>query len=184
MAKESGGVVDAFWKGAAGAAGSAVLLWLLGWLDPAWSFATGILRSIWVHLTAQSLWPNWSAYVLSLTAAISISCLAFRYWLSNKRSRKRFQQLSFLGAVWRWRDMSSLVYTLRPYCPSCDTLLVYYEGAEDLGGHMKTQWRCQRCNCVRVNADGFKADVDGQVMREIDRLLRSGQWRRHGVDLT
>lgn len=182
MAKESGGVVSAFWKGAAGAAGGALLLWMLDWFAPAWSLATGTLRSIWVHLTAQSLWPNWSAYVLSLTAAISISCLAFRYWLSSKRNRKRFQQLSFLGAVWRWRDISSLEYTLRPYCPQCDTALVFNEYTDEAGWRY-TRWYCQACKAVRVEEEGYRIDLDGRVAREIDRLLRSGQWRRHAADL-
>jgi len=185
MPKESGGVGLEFAKGAAAVAGAAVFTWFMGWLSPIWSFVQWAFESLWTHLMAQSQWPNWSAYFVSAWLLISIVRLAVKKFRNRKDNHNRFSQLSFLGAVWRWNSMSSLPYGLRPYCHTCDTMLVY----EHIGGGYysneseKVLLHCERCGHDVGNTNGRYTGLQERVTREIDRLVRTGEWVKHVPDV-
>jgi hypothetical protein len=60
------------------------------------------------------------------------------------------------------------------------TQLVY----EDAGGAYSTEPRrtllhCERCNAVRTRHDGNVDYFKGRVIREIERLIRTDEWRTH-----
>lgn len=181
MASESGGWVGAFAKGAAGAAGAALFLWFSGLLKPLWSFIHQASLSLWTHLMAQSQWPNWSAYFVSLLAAFAWSLLARSHLRNRKESTWRFNQLSFLGVVWRWDSTSDLPKTVHGFCASCDTRLVYeqIQGDHYEGTPPQLVLHCETCGCERFRIDGNLAYMNARVIREIDRLQRTGEWKRH-----
>lgn len=181
------GLGSAFWKGAAGAVGAGVALWVIGWLTPLGAFVAQYTRLGWMHLMAQSQWPNWSAYLVSLLLAISALRWALKYWRNRKDNHNRFTQLTVGGAVvWRWRSISSLPMTLVPYCPSCSTQLVYDydDGERYTGAQRHTVLVCERCDRHRqvCREPGDYDDLRDRVNREIDRLLRTGEWRQHVAD--
>lgn len=185
MADKEEGFGSAFWKGAAGTVGAGIALWLIGWLKPLWSFTQDAFRSLFTHLAAQSQWPNWSAYLVSSLAAMAFFSWALRYWRNRKDNHNRFNQFSFLGSVWRWNGISSLPYGLRPYCPMCDTMLVY----ENTGGYYsgedkRVTLHCERCRTSPVVEPGDMNYLRERVTREIDRLLRTGEWRGHVPEST
>ena len=184
MASESGGWFGALAKGALGAAGGALALWLMGLLSPLWSWVQNASGSLWTHLMAQSSWPNWLAYVISLPAAAACLRWALRHWRNRKDSTWRFHQLSFMGVVWRWEPTSGLPDRVRFYCPRCDTRLVYELMAGDLysGAQARIALHCETCNCERLQMVGNLDYLNARIIREIDRLHRTGEWRRHVPD--
>lgn len=188
MSTESGGVGAALWKGAAGAVGAAMVVWLMGWLSPIWDFVVQAARLGWRHAMAHSQWPNWSAYLLSLLAAMSLLNWALRAWRSSKDNHSRFTQLKEGGDVlWSWRSISSTPVGLVPYCQTCSTQLVFsYDDGEGLysGDQRHTELICQRCNRDRVllREPGNYQDLVKRIKREIDRLVRTGEWRKHVPD--
>lgn len=187
MSTESGGVGAALWKGAAGAVGAAMVVWLMGWLSPIWDFVVQAARLGWRHAMTQSQWPNWSAYLLSLWAAISLLTWALRAWRNRKDNHNRFTQLNLGGEVlWRWRSISSLPSSLVPFCQRCDTQLVYdYDDGERYSGAQRhTLLICEHCNGHRpvCREIGNYEDLKRRVGRQIDRLIRTGDWRQHVPD--
>jgi hypothetical protein len=145
MAGEMGGLSTELLKGALGALGAAWMVWFMGWWSPFLSFAHQALESLWMHLIAQSQWPNWSAYLVSVWLLISIVRLAVRKFESRNDNHNRFKKFSFGGSVWRWNSMSSLPYGLRPYCPRCDSMLVYEEtGGGYSGDRRQVLLHCER----------------------------------------
>ena len=182
MAKSEGGIASEAWKGVAGAASVGVFAWVMDWLKPLWEYGSTALKSGWSHLMASSSMPNWMAYAMSFTLAISALRWALRAWASRKDNHKRFTQFNFMGGVWRWNFMSGLIGNLGVYCPQCDGALVY---SNDINARQiwEVSWHCERCSCIRVSCEGDKGYLDGRVKREIDRLVRTGKWRNY-VDKT
>lgn len=181
MAAKKDGVSSEFIKGVGGAVGAAVCLWIGSLYAPFWKWFSGSLQTGWSHLMASSQYPNWSAYLVSLLAAISLLRRALRAWRSRTESTSRFKQLSFMGSVWRWNSISHHPSALMAYCPHCDTALVYAHYLDAYDRH-RVRWRCQRCDLVCTDDSGDKDDLNGRVSREIDRLIRTSEWRKHLPD--
>lgn len=184
MASTEGGWFGALVKGAAGAAGSGLFLWLMGWLKPLWSGIHQASMSLWTHLMAQSRWPNWLAYVVSAAAAVACFCWALRHWRNRKDSTWRFHQLSFSGVLWRWKPTSGLPSHVNGFCPGCDTRLVYIDTPPDLYNEIprRTSLYCETCNSERLSMNGGLDYMNGRIIREIERLHRTGEWKRHVPD--
>lgn len=183
MADKKDGIGSEFIKGIGGAVGAAVCLWIASWYEPFWKTFSGFMQLGWRKLMAQSQWPNWSAYLVSLLAAISLLRWAFKAWSSRKDSLSRFHQLNSVGSVWRWNVISSHPIALQAYCPECDMRLVY----EETGGRFTNEaqtvvLRCEKCDVVRTSEPGDMKYLNNRVSREIDRLIRTGEWRRHVPD--
>jgi hypothetical protein len=183
MTDKKGGLTSAVLMGAAGTVGTGVVLWLIDWFSPVVGFFVELIRLGWRHAMAQSQWPNWSAYLLSFWAAISALRWAFRAWSSRKDNHNRFTQFNLGGVVlWSWRSISSHPAGLVPYCPACSTQLVYrYDDGSHYADQRHTELICQHCNRDRVvlREPGNYDDLIKRIKREIDRLIRTGQWRQH-----
>lgn len=190
MASESGGWIGELGKGAAGAIGGVLgtafagvaLLWFKGWLSPLWSWVQNASGSLWTHLMAQSSWPNWLAYVISVAALFICLRWALRQWRNRKDSTRRFHQLSFWGVVWRWKPTSGLPDVLEAFCPSCDTRLVYENVIPNqyTGRAIGVKLHCETCSKQALHYDGgFLDHLNERVIREIERLHRTGEWKAH-----
>jgi hypothetical protein len=160
------------------AAGAAV--WFRVELGPAWVLTKQTAESLWTHLLAQSLWPNWTAYAVGIPSAVAVVYLGWRYLDNKKNSHRRFKELPYLGSIWRWNSLSDLPNALQPYCPSCQGLLVY----EELGGRYGNQAQsvalhCEACQTIPTEQSGTWKYLQARVAREIQRLIRTGEWRQH-----
>lgn len=164
------------------AAGAAV--WFKVELRPAWALAQQTIEPLWQHLMTPSLWPNWVAYLVSIPSTMAVFFLAWRYLQYRKSSSRLFKELNYLGSVWRWNSPSDLPNALQPYCPSCNTLLVY----EELGGRFGNQSQsvalhCEACQTIPTEQPGTWKYLQARTAREIERLIRTGEWRQHVPDL-
>jgi hypothetical protein len=112
---------------------------------------------------------------------------ALSAWRSRKDNHNRFTQLNIGGVVlWRWRFISNNPTGLTPYCPTCDSQLVFdieYSSTYPVTVQ-STVLICERCNRNHpvLREDGTYEGIVKRVSREIDRLIRTGEWRRHVPD--
>lgn len=163
------------------ATGAAV--WFKAELRAVWALAQQMVEPLWLHLMTPSLWPNWVAYLVCIPSALAVLFLGWRYLQYRKSSHRLFKELSYLGSVWRWSSLSDLPHALQPYCPSCHGLLVY----EELGGRSGSQAQsvtlhCEACQTIPTEQPGTWKYLQARVSREIQRLIRTGEWRQHVPD--
>jgi len=163
------------------AAGAAV--WFKDELRPVWVLAQQTVEPLGQHLMTPSLWPNWVAYLVCIPSALAVLFLGWRYLQYRKSSGRLFKELTYLGSVWRWNSPADLPKALKPYCPNCNALLVY----EELGGRFGSQSQsvalhCETCQTIPTEQPGTWKYLQARTAREIERLIRTGEWRQHVPD--
>jgi hypothetical protein len=71
------------------------------------------------------------------------------------------------------------IWNLVSFCPTCDLQLVYSEGY--LGGYRAagttTKLLCENCKTQVMEADGNYKQLEAKVQREIERRIRTGEYR-------
>ena len=183
MAEEKGNssMSGAVWGAIAGSVATVVAGAVLGWVPGAWAWLGGVVGAAWGHLVARSYVPNWLMYAALATLAWRALASASSHWRMRDSNHQRFKQLTMLGGVWRWEYISGAPTNLRVYCPRCDGALVYSEEWEyETSLRRKiVQWHCERCNTNCVRHAGTRDYLNDRIYREVDRLLRTGDWRRH-----
>lgn len=83
----------------------------------------------------------------------------------------------FFGVVWRWRYAQGGPSGAWAFCPKCDTILVYSYRHDY--GDFKTTLHCETCEVDLATESGNKDDLVGKVHRQIDRKLRTGEWKSY-----
>ena len=172
--KDSGAVKAAV----AGAVATVVLTVVVGAFPSAWTWFKGVVSAVGHHLGMSSGWPNWMSYLLALIAVQNIVSLAMRWSRTRNDAQSQFTEFSFLGGKWRWLLTSGTPSSLLSFCPVCDGQLVYEETGDGYGSRRVVKLHCERCQAVRVEQGGNLSDLKGRVCREIERQLRTGEWRQ------
>jgi len=174
------GMGASVWFGVVLLAAVGAAVWFRDELRPVWALAQPTVEPVWQHLMTPSLWPNWVAYLVSIPSALAGLFLGWRYLQYRKSSQRLFKELTYLGSVWRWNSPADLPMALKPYCPSCNALLVY----EELGGRFGNQpqsvaLHCEACQTIPTEQPGTWKYLQARTAREIERLIRTGEWRQH-----
>jgi hypothetical protein len=133
-----------------------------------------VLRSIWNYLTSSSNVPNWLLWLLIIVSAVTAIKLIRRLFKRDKIIEPTFRMYtedSFEGATWRWSwDYYDKPVNILPYCPICDSQLVYVRPNEfSLRPALSVAFYCETCKKERVRIEGE---------RFIDRKIRNGEWKR------
>jgi hypothetical protein len=168
-----GGVLTAAVLAIAGAA------W--GYL-PGWKWFTDHLTLIWAHLTSPATVPTWWLYILYAVGAGVLLVIALAGW-ATLTAKKRptytgYKQDRFFGVVWRWQYDNGRLAAPCAFCPSCDMRLVYSSEMYGLHG-ATTTLHCEVCRKDWVTESGELGDLVDKVGRQIDRKIRSGEWRNY-----
>lgn len=88
-----------------------------------------------------------------------------------------YRQDMFGSIIWRWSySGDGWPLQLRPFCPGCQTRLVYNTRRE-FGDH-KTDYVCDRCNVLIETFRGTQPEVIDKIQRLIEREVNSGDWKR------
>lgn len=153
-----------------------------GFYSVIWKFLT----SAWRYTTASTTIPRWLLWCLILFAVTVTVRLSFRV-LSRAAEPTVFdyRQDTILGLPWRWDYGSNGPRNLWCFCPACDTALLYSEeeGWSEYGrGRKVINLKCEHCGNRVQTSEGDRNYLIDRVMRQIDRVQRSGDWKKRIPD--
>lgn len=122
--------------------------------------------------------PVWLFVALALATALLILLGVVRLVRASSPQEPTWHDYTsdrFFGMVWRW-SFSSSGHVGEPwcFCPLDDTVLV---GVLD---HYpdRVRFRCDTCRGEFGPVDGDRDEAIRKVMRQIDRKLRTGEWKQ------
>lgn len=168
-----GGVLTAAVLGIAGG------VW--AFVPSAWKWFTDLLGSVWAHLTSPATVPTWWLYILYAVGAGVLLVVALAVRESFKKTTgptfTDYKEDRFFGVVWRWRYAQGGPTGTWAFCPRCDTVLVYSYRHDY--GDTKTTLHCETCRVDLATEPGDKDDLVGKIHRQIDRKIRTGDWKNY-----
>jgi len=87
------------------------------------------------------------------------------------------------SVVWRWQYAGRRIVNVHPYCPTCDAHLVFEELYDEEAMRWprtinRTAFHCEHCGGIRTTIEGDRDYVLAKVEREIDRRIRTGEWKQ------
>ena len=87
------------------------------------------------------------------------------------------------GVMWRWDWPGNHISNLWCYCTSCDATLIYDDSTcrNLYSNEKKTDFICENCGhtVVATISGGNKSYAISAVEREIDRRVRTGEYKKH-----
>lgn len=136
----------------------------------------------WNTLTASYALPGWVWIIFFLLAAGGAVIISFRFKEDTaKPQHYSYIEDSMYGAKWRWQWISGQINNTWCYCPTCDATLVYDDSScrNYLITTKKTDFICENCsNSIVASINGGNKDyVIGAIEREIDRRIRTGEYK-------
>jgi hypothetical protein len=163
-----------------------VWTWTKGAVATVWQWLSSTAVVVWDHLAAHTSVPHWLLYfggvVVLMAALLVVAAIVARKELARDGQVqplwRSYQEDRFFGVVWRWLYAGTSIDTesVRAYCPTCDGLLVYSEGW-DLGGG-SVLLHCETCNTDRLEDKGTFQLLQGRVVRQVDRKIRTGEFKQ------
>jgi len=150
------------------------------------SFSMAIIK-IWSGILAtisfmgnKVVISRWFYYLLILCGLIILIRLGMKFLVKPKKqiSLRDYTKDSFFGLVWRWEYIGNMLHrqTLTAYCPNDDTLLVDNPLREV--STLSKPFYCETCQDVYGPEMETRLGLEGKVMRQIDKKIRSGEWRK------
>lgn len=169
---------------------ASALLWLIpsarSGLSAAWNHSQDAAGWAWRWLLAAHPTSGWLLLLLGGLGTVGAVFICVRI-VQRFEGETEPEFTSYLedhiyGATWRWQWMGNRVKALHGFCPTCDAQLVYSEqgGYLDSRNETATVFICERCDrkaVARVVGGGLDY-ARGAVMREIERRVRTGDYRK------
>lgn len=151
----------------------------LGWL---WS---GVVWCWEVLLTSYAL-PGWAwlvIFILAIVGLINIFLAVRGEAQAEEPGYKSYIEDFIHGAKWRWSWAGNTISNVWCYCPRCDATLVYDDSScrRFYSDVRKTDFICENCghSVVATITGGDKDYATGAIRREIDRRIRTGEYKKH-----
>jgi hypothetical protein len=136
---------------------------------------------LWDWMVGSHHLPGWAIILLSGASFAGFCALvrsAYTRWRGPRRpDYHKYIEDTIDGIRWRWGWSGvNRIVGLRRFCEECDLALVYQH--ENRGfGDVRTRVGCERCHKVVKEIAGGIWDLDGMAVRELERRVRSGEFR-------
>jgi hypothetical protein len=154
------------------------VLWLLSRIPGLFHWLGNIGVALWTHLKGTSGLPNWGLYLLVLAAIHTAINLIRRLRKPKGPNVTAYTQDTFLGLIWRWSYISNHPHNPWAFCPYCDTMLIYSEQRDFYSRNVEhTMLTCETCNREMLTHEGDKDYLVNKILRQIDRIIRTGEWK-------
>ena len=140
----------------------------------------GLILVFGSHFGSTISIPWWLVYAVVIIVTILFWRAAKRVLQALAADAAKASPLSyttdrFHGLVWRWlMDSDFQPYHISTFCPNCDMQL--YPGSPGYG--YSTQFHCDKCGFTSEVIEMESVLLEGWVSREIQRKLRTEEWRQ------
>ena len=152
------------------------------------SFVPGLYPSIWNCLKRVGGWfvsstptPNWLLILLSFLSLILIIMVLCRTFIREEHTitEDNYTEDQFHGIRWRWRYGRSGIWSVVPFCPGCDMQI---HPRSDYGGNYYprqegSKFTCDHCGSFDQFVSVETRHLEDAIIRQIQRKLRTGEWR-------
>ena len=130
----------------------------------------------WKALISSYSLPGWAWIIVFLFAIIGVITILQALIPVEKPEHVSYVEDDMFGAKWRWKWIENRLSNLWCYCPHCDATLVRQV---DSILH-ETHFLCENCrhSVITTLRGRDKYFVLGVVEREIDRRIRTGEYKR------
>lgn len=156
---------------------------LRGYVASFFNWSWSGIKWCWGALFATYSLPGWAwIFILFLALFGVINIYFFLRGEKEKPEYKAYVEDFIYGAKWRWHWVGNRISDLWCFCPSCDATLVYNDSyCRGLYSDSKTDFMCENCgNKVVATVKGGNKDyATGAAEREIDRRIRTGEYKKH-----
>lgn len=146
-----------------------------------------VLRWFWtiilnfdVYIRRPAIIPLWFLYLIVLflliELLIELSRVDMRYTeqKGQEKSPITYKSDKFFDVVWRWKlDSNFYPFSITTFCPSCDMQLY----PENLG-FGRIIFHCDKCNYKGFPLELDEVRLEDWVSREIQRKIRTGEWKQ------
>ena len=156
-----------------------ILAGILYFVPGAYQWLARVWKTLWGFFTWRIPTPLWLLALLAipLIAVIVITVTAFLSSAPPPEFQSYTEERLF-NAVWRWEYGSSGIWNLACFCQSCESRLVYSEGQIGYGGNV-TKLIAEHCTREVSETEGDYDYLEARVKREIDRRIRTGEYKRN-----
>ena len=154
---------------------TAAILAAASFIPGAWAWFVDLLSRFWWHLQRSSEAPNWLLYLLGIFSVFWIIGIVLRI---NTEFSNPYVEDRYFGALWRWQYSNGAPIGIWAFCLRCDTVLVYSFNY-GLYGEVSTNLFCETCNSIVLTQPGDKDLLVAKVHRQIDKKLRTREWKRN-----
>jgi len=159
---------------------AAILYLFRSWLPVIGSWLFSVIRAIWTFLIAGHAIPGW----LLVIFVVCTLWLTVRVLLGFRTAPSRSHEFteddyvkdSFFGLTWRWRYGQTGIYSVVPCCSRCD-MQVHPRLDHVSTLSTLTGYHCDNCG-QHVSLEGDHQNIEDKVTRQIQRKLRSGEWKQ------
>jgi len=142
----------------------------------------GLVVRGWALLGRDVRVPVWLLLVAAALAIVTLVRAVLSFVWPDPRVEPPawhdYTEDSFLGCNWRWQYFRNDVTDLDCYCPKCDNQVVFVQNRHLGPNRNTTILECERCGWASTRLKGLAPWVRARVTREIDRKLRSGEWKQ------
>lgn len=166
--------------GCVGGVVTAVPAAALALVPGAWAWVADSAAALWRHLGEPSGLSNWAVYLLTGWSGLALVALAAHIRdkvRTSDRSMFAYVEDTFFGVVCRRAYRRRTLIALAAFCPACDTQLVYRR--EGSYAEPRVVLYCEACRADRYAGEGSPKQFAAAVHRQIERKLRSGEWKGH-----
>lgn len=152
------------------------VIWLTGFLPLLW----GVVKATTLWVVALLLFkipiPVWLFIPLMVATVPTVVLVASRFRKPRGPIYLDYKEDEFSSVIWRWSYMSNgKIDHVWCFCPADDTMLVF-----KLPRYVNTAptIECETCGTVYIRYDGSQENLISAIKRQIDRKIRSGEWRK------
>lgn len=151
-----------------------VVIWLVGFLPTLWGGVKSAMLWVVGLLLFKIPIPVWLFIPLIVAVGTAVFLVASRFRKPREPTKRDYKKDEFSGVVWRWNFKSNgQIDDLACFCPQDDTQLVFTMHAP-----YESTFRCETCGTAYGSYLGMDVDITPQIKRQMQRKIRSGEWRK------